>query len=50
MFGNRSAKIMSTYYVNEDIMLHYYEIKNNLPPLVFIHAQGVDSLCFENTF
>ena len=50
MFGNRSTKIMSTYYENEDKMLHYYECKNNLPPLVFIHAQGVDGLSFENTF
>lgn len=50
MYSNRRTKIQSTYYKSEDTMLHYYEIKNNLPPLVFIHAQGVDGLSFENTF
>jgi hypothetical protein len=35
-------------YQNQDILLHYYEIKNNLQPLVLIHAQGVDATSFEN--
>ena len=50
MYWNRRIKIQSAYYENGDTMLHYYEIKNNLTPLVFIHAQGVDGLSFENTF
>ncbi len=34
-------------YQNEDIKLKYYELENKLPPLVFIHAQGVDGLSYE---
>ena len=33
-------------YENQGIKLKYYEAKNNLPPLVLLHAQGVDSLSF----
>lgn len=34
-------------YQNQEIKLKYYEIKNELQPLVLIHAQGVDSTSFE---
>lgn len=37
-------------YKNQDVMLNYYEIKNDLQPLVLIHAQGVDSASFENVW
>ena len=35
------------YYNNQGIKLKYYEIKNDLQPLVLLHAQAVDSLSFE---
>ena len=35
------------YYNNQGIKLKYYETKNDLQPLVLLHAQGVDSLSFE---
>lgn len=34
------------YYNNDGIKLKYYESKNDLQPLVLLHAQGVDSLSF----
>ena len=33
-------------YDNQGIKLIYYEVKNDLQPLVLLHAQGVDSLSF----
>lgn len=39
--------IVGNYYRNAGIILKYYEIKNDLQPLVLIHAQGVDGLSFE---
>ena len=33
-------------YSNHGIKLNYYEVKNELQPLVLLHAQGVDSLSF----
>ena len=33
-------------YDNQEIKLKYYEVKNDLQPLVLLHAQGVDSLSF----
>lgn len=37
-------------YQKNDIQLNYYEIKNDLQPLVLIHAQGVDATSFENVW
>lgn len=34
-------------YKKQGIELYYYEIENNLQPLVLIHAQGVDATSFE---
>ncbi|MBQ3969468.1 MAG: alpha/beta hydrolase [Clostridia bacterium] len=42
--------IQSKFFNKNGISLHYYEIENDLTPLVMIHAQGVDGLNFENTF
>lgn len=39
--------VVGNYYRNAGIILKYYEIKNDLQPLVLIHAQGVDGLSFE---
>lgn len=39
-------KISEHIYQNQEIKLHYYEIKNDLPPLILIHAQGVDATSF----
>ena len=33
-------------YSNDGIRLSYYEVKNDLQPLVLLHAQGADSLSF----
>lgn len=35
-------------YKKQGIELHYFEIRNNLQPLVLIHAQGVNATSFEN--
>ena len=35
-------------YDSDGIRLRYYEVKNDLQPLVLLHAQGVDSLSFAN--
>lgn len=37
-------------YEKNGVRLNYYEIKNNLPPLVLIHAQGVDATSFQNVW
>lgn len=37
-------------YQKKDIQLNYYEIKNNLQPLVLLHAQGVDATSFKNVW
>ena len=37
-------------YKNQGIELNYFEIRNNLQPLVLIHAQGVDATSFENVW
>lgn len=34
-------------YKKQGIELDYYEMKNDLQPLVLIHAQGVDAASFE---
>ncbi len=42
--------ILSNIYTTDNIILHYYEIKNDLQPLVIIHAQGVSSISYDNVF
>ncbi len=37
-------------YKKQGIELNYFEIRNNLHPLVLIHAQGVDATSFENVW
>lgn len=44
------VEVRSAFYKTETIRLHYYEVENDLQPLVMIHAQGVDGLNFKNTF
>ncbi len=41
---------MEQFYKKQGIELKYYEIKNDLQPLVLIHAQGVDATSFENVW
>ena len=36
------------YKINDNSILNYYEIKNDKPKLLLIHAQGTDSLSFMN--
>ena len=42
--------ILKQIYKKQGIELNYFEIRNNLQPLVLIHAQGVDSTSFENVW
>lgn len=37
-------------YQKQDVRLNYYEIENDLQPLVLLHAQGVDATSFENVW
>lgn len=38
------------FYKEQGIELNYYEIKNELQPLVLIHAQGVDATSYDNVW
>lgn len=38
------------FYKNQGIELKYYEIENDLQPLVLIHAQGVDAGSFDHVW
>lgn len=38
------------FYQKQGIKLNYYEIKNELQPLVLIHAQGVDATSFKSVW
>lgn len=40
--------VANKLYQKQNIQLNYYQIKNNLQPLILIHAQGVDAVSFEN--
>lgn len=42
--------IVKKLYQKRNIQLNYYEIKNNLQPLILIHAQGVDAVSFESVW
>lgn len=35
-------------YEKQGIELNYFEIRNNVQPLVLIHAQGVDAASFDH--
>lgn len=37
-------------YQSQEIKLRYYELKNDLQPLVLLHAQGVDAKSFANVW
>lgn len=41
---------MEHFYKSHGVELGYYEIENNLQPLVLIHAQGVDASSFDNVW
>lgn len=43
-------KIIENTYTIGSSKIHYYEIKNNLKPLIMIHGQGVSGLSYENVF
>lgn len=43
-------KIIENKFSTGTTTIHYYEIKNNLKPLVMIHAQGVCGLSYDNVF
>lgn len=46
----RKKEVLQCNYESNGINLNYYEIKNDLPVLVMLHAQGTNALSFENTF
>ncbi len=43
-------KTMEHFYENKGVKLKYYELKNDLPPMVLLHAQGVDATSFDNVW
>ncbi|MFR7590860.1 MAG: alpha/beta fold hydrolase [Longibaculum sp.] len=43
-------RIIERFYTNHEIKLKYYEIENNLPPLLLLHAQGVDATSYNNVW
>ncbi len=42
--------VVKKRYRKQNIQLNYYEIKNNLQPLILIHAQGVDAVSFKSVW
>ena len=44
-----AIKIEQNFYSENDITLNYYEVKNNLPALFMIHAQGTNATSYNNT-
>lgn len=42
--------ILQNESIRKGIKLNYYEIKNSLPILIMLHAQGTNALSYENTF
>lgn len=46
----KTVKIIENTYVKDSVKIHYYEIKNDLKPLVMIHAQGVCALSYDDVF
>ncbi len=41
--------LQKSYFAN-GIYLNYYEIKNDLPVLLLLHAQGTDAMSYKNVF
>lgn len=44
------TEILQNEYNSSGMKLNYYEIKNALPVLIMLHAQGTNALSYENTF
>lgn len=44
-----AIKIEQNTYTTNNITLNYYEVKNNLPALLMIHAQGTNATSYNNT-
>lgn len=44
----REENVRAKTYIDHEIKLNYYEAANDLPSLLLLHAQGVDSLSFAN--
>lgn len=39
--------LSNTFAAAENRVLHYYEVKNNRPPLLLLHAQGTDAMSYK---
>ena len=50
IYRRKLNMISKHIYKKHGIKLNYFEIRNNLQPLVLIHAQGVDAVSFENVW
>ncbi len=50
IYRRKLNMISKHIYKKQGIKLNYFEIRNNLQPLVLIHAQGVDAVSFENVW
>lgn len=42
--------VMEKIYQRDNILLNYFEIENDLQPLILLHAQGVDATSFQNVW
>lgn len=42
--------VIPRFYKSENVRLRYYEVENDLPPLLMIHGQGVDGMTFSEVF
>lgn len=42
--------VQEKFYRKGNILLHYYEIENELQPLLLLHAQGVDARSFDHVW
>ena len=45
-----SKNILQKSYTANDVTLNYYEVKNDLPVLLMVHAQGTNATSFECTY
>ncbi len=44
------TNILQKSCLSNDISLNYYEIKNDFPVLLMVHAQGTDGMSYKHTF
>lgn len=45
-----TRRIVQNYHIANGMILNYYELKNDLPVLLMIHAQGTDATSYKSTW